>query len=561
MLSSKTKTYSTGVILRWLWRSWKGNRLQAFLNAAIGVMQVAASLSMVWAVKHAVDVASHAVEGNLLTAIGIMGALILFEFLMNISSVWVRNVLGVKAQNRMQRQMLSQILHSEWHGKDSLHSGDVINRLESDVSQVVTFLTETLPSALSVLLMFIGAFAYLYFMDCLLAVAVVAVIPVFAVLSRLYVSKMRQLSREVRESDSKVQSLLQETVQNRVLIKVHESEDLMVERLGGEHQLLQDKVIRRTKFSLFSRFVLNFGFALGYLLAFAWSAVRMYEGSLSFGGMTAFLQLVNRVQGPARNIMKLAPAFVAVFTAAERLMHLEETPLEQQGENLGMKAPCGIQFDDVTYAYPDDEKNPVIQHLTFDFPAGECTAVLGETGAGKTTVIRLIQSLLRPDTGNIYIYNKVEKIPVSPLTRCNIEYVPQGNTLLSGSIRDNLLIANENATEEEMREALRLACADFVFSLPNSLDTLCSEQGGGLSEGQAQRICIARALLRKRNILLLDEATSALDATTEAMLLRNIMSAKHHTIIFVTHRPAVMDYCTNVLRVQKVIQKENYPKI
>lgn len=551
MLSSLSKTYSTGAILRWLWKSWKGNRLQAFLNAAIGVMQVAASLSMVWTVKYAIDIASHTAEGNLLIAIGIMGTLILFEFLLNISSVWVRNILGVKAQNRMQRQMLSRILRSEWHGKDSLHSGDVINRLESDVSQVVSFLTETLPSALSVLLMFVGAFAYLYFMDDILAIAVVTIIPVFAVLSKLYIRKMRQLSREVRESDSKVQSLLQETVQNRVLMKTLESEELMVERLGGQHQELQDKVIRRTKFSLFSRFILNFGFAVGYLLAFAWSAIRMYEGTLSFGGMTAFLQLVNRVQGPARNIMKLAPAFVAVFTAAERLMLLEEAPLEQQGENRDMKSPCGIRFEDVTYAYPDDMENPVISHLSFDFPAGECTAVLGETGAGKTTVIRLIQSLLRPDSGNIYIYNKEEKIPVSPLTRCNIEYVPQGNSLLSGSIRDNLLIADEKATEEEMREVLRIACADFVFSLPNSLDTLCSEQGGGLSEGQAQRICIARALLRKRNILLLDEATSALDPQTEATLLRNVLSTKHHTIIFITHRPAVMDYCTNVLRVEK----------
>lgn len=553
MLSSMSKTYSTGAILRWLWKSWKGNRLQAFLNAVIGVMQVAASLSMVWTVKYAIDIASHTAEGNLLIAIGIMGTLILFEFLLNISSVWVRNILGVKAQNRMQRQMLSRILRSEWHGKDSLHSGDVINRLESDVSQVVSFLTETLPSALSVLLMFVGAFAYLYFMDDILAIAVVAIIPVFAVLSKLYIRRMRQLSREVRESDSKVQSLLQETVQNRVLMKTLESEELMVERLGGQHQELQDRVIRRTKFSLFSRFILNFGFAVGYLLAFAWSAIRMYEGTLSFGGMTAFLQLVNRVQGPARNIMKLAPAFVAVFTAAERLMLLEETPLEQQGENHNMKSPCGILFEDVTYAYPDGEENPVIQHLTFDFPAGECTAVLGETGAGKTTLIRLIQSLLRPDSGNVYIYNKVEKIPVSPLTRCNIEYVPQGNSLLSGSIRDNLLIADEKATEEEMREVLRIACADFVFSLPNSLDTLCSEQGGGLSEGQAQRICIARALLRKRNILLLDEATSALDPQTEATLLRNILSANHHTIIFITHRPAVMDYCTNVLRVEKAM--------
>ena len=507
---------------------------------------------MVWAIKRAIDIASHTKEGDVVTAVIVMGALILCEFFLSMAAVWVRSILGVKAQNRMQRQMLARILRSEWNGKENLHSGDVVNRLESDVSQVVSFLTETLPSALSVLTMFLGAFAYLYLMDHYLALAIVAMIPVFAVLSKFYIRKMRQLSREVRASDSKVQSIIQETVQNRVLVKTLEGEDLMVDKLDGQHSELQSKVVRRTKFSLFSNFILNFGFALGYLLTFGWSALRMSAGTLSFGGMTAFLQLVSKIQNPARNLMKLAPAFVSVFTAAERLMLLEETPVEKQGKSHEMMAPCGIMLDNVTYAYSDNKQNPVIRNLSFDFRPGECTAVLGETGAGKTTIIRLIQALLRPDSGNVYIYNKVEKVPVSPLTRCNIVYVPQGNSLLSGTIRDNLLMANENATEEEMREALTLSCAEFVFSLPEGLDTLCSEHGGGLSEGQSQRICIARALLRNRSVLLFDEATSALDPQTEQTLLHNILAKSLHTVIFITHRPAVVDYCSAVLKIEKI---------
>ena len=544
-MNSELKNYPSSQILKWLWNSWKGNRFQAFLNAVIGLLQVAVSLSMVWAIKRAIDIASHTKEGDVVTAVIVMGALILCEFFLSMAAVWVRSILGVKAQNRMQRQMLARILRSEWNGKENLHSGDVVNRLESDVSQVVSFLTETLPSALSVLTMFLGAFAYL-------ALAIVAMIPVFAVLSKFYIRKMRQLSREVRASDSKVQSIIQETVQNRVLVKTLEGEDLMVDKLDGQHSELQSKVVRRTKFSLFSNFILNFGFALGYLLTFGWSALRMSAGTLSFGGMTAFLQLVSKIQNPARNLMKLAPAFVSVFTAAERLMLLEETPVEKQGKSHEMMAPCGIMLDNVTYAYSDNKQNPVIRNLSFDFRPGECTAVLGETGAGKTTIIRLIQALLRPDSGNVYIYNKVEKVPVSPLTRCNIVYVPQGNSLLSGTIRDNLLMANENATEEEMREALTLSCAEFVFSLPEGLDTLCSEHGGGLSEGQSQRICIARALLRNRSILLFDEATSALDPQTEQTLLHNILAKSLHTVIFITHRPAVVDYCSAVLKIEKI---------
>lgn len=551
-MNSEFKNYPSSQILKWLWHSWKGNRFQAFLNAVIGLLQVGVSLSMVWAIKRAIDIASHTREGDVVTAVIVMGTLILCEFFLSMAAVWVRSILGVKAQNRMQRQMLARILRSEWNGKESLHSGDVVNRLESDVSQVVSFLTETLPSALSVLAMFLGAFAYLYLMDHYLALAIVAMIPVFAALSKLYIRKMRQLSREVRASDSRVQSILQETVQNRVLVKTLEGEELMVDKLDDQHTELQNKVVRRTKFSLFSRFILNFGFALGYLLAFGWSALRMSAGTLSFGGMTAFLQLVSKIQNPARNLMKLAPAFVSVFTAAERLMLLEETPVETQGESHEMKAPCGIILDNITYAYSDNKEHPVVRNLSFDFRPGQCTAVLGETGAGKTTIIRLIQALLRPDSGNVYIYNKVEKVPVSPLTRCNIVYVPQGNTLLSGTIRDNLLMANENATEEEMREALSLSCAEFVYSLPEGLDTVCSEQGGGLSEGQSQRICIARALLRNRSILLFDEATSALDPQTEQTLLHNILAKSQHTVIFITHRPAVVDYCSAVLRVQKL---------
>lgn len=523
----------------------------------IGLLDVVVSLAQVWATKHAIDVASHTIEGDVVASVAIMGALILCGFALGMSETWVRNILGVRAQNRMQRQMLARILHAEWKGREDLHSGDVINRLEQDVNQVVKFLTETLPNTVSVLAMFVGAFVYLFTMDSTLALIIVFMLPVFILLSKVYVRRMRNLSREVRNSDSRVQSLLQETVQNRMLVKTLESEEVMVGKLDEQHRQLQQNVMKRTVFSLFSNLVLNFGFSFGYLLAFGWSALRMSAGTLTFGGMTAFLQLVNKIQTPARNLTRLAPAFVQVFTAAERLMRLEEMPLEEQGTPIFLDAPCGIRLDEVTFAYVDDKEHPVVKNLSFDFQPATCTAILGETGAGKTTIIRLVQALLRPDSGNIYIYNNVSSHNASPLTRCNIVYVPQGNTLLSGTIRDNLLLGKEDATDEELREVLRIVCADFVFSLPDGLDTICSEQGGGLSEGQAQRICIARALLRGRSILLLDEATSALDPDTERQLLANLLSTNRHTVLFITHRPAVVKYCTSVLEIKRIRPKKH----
>jgi len=543
--------YSTKTILRWLWLAWNGNRLQAMLNASIGVMQVVVSLAQVWAVKRAIDVASGSVPGSIYWAVGVMGLFILADFSLSIASTWVRNLLGIKAQNRMQQRMLDRLLKSQWHGKEAYHSGDVLNRLEQDVNQVVTFLTETIPSSLSVFAMFVGAFCYLFAMDHILALVIVGILPIFLLASRTYVGQMRQLTRKVRDSDSKVQSVLQETIQNRMLIKTLESDNMMVNKLGETQSELRQHVVRRTLFSVFSSVVLNFGFALGYLVAFLWAAIRLADHTLTFGGMTAFLQLVNRIQNPARNLTKLAPAFVAVFTAAERLMELEENPLEQQGEPEYIDAPCGLKLDNVTFAYSDKERN-IVKDLSFDFKPGSCTAVLGETGAGKTTLIRMLLALVSPTKGSVNIYNYSTSRELTPLMRCNFVYVPQGNTLMSGTIRENLKLGNIAATDEEMIAALHKSCADFVMELPHGLDTVCSELGGGLSEGQAQRIGIARALLRDRSIMLFDEATSALDPETERQLLSNILASRDKTIIFITHRLAVVDYSDQTLRLERL---------
>ena len=578
-LNPDTK-YSAMQIFRWLWKVWKGNRLQATLNACIGLTGVGFSLTMVWAMKRAIDTATGAREGSIYSAVAVMAVITLCEFAVGISRVWVKNILGVRARNRMQQLTLARLLRSEWRGREAMHSGDVINRLETDVNKVVNFLTETLPSTLSTIALFIGAFVYLAQMDGWLAVVTVSILPVFIILSRFYVAKMRQLSRKVRESDSFIQSLLTDTMHQRMLIKTMEADGQMLDRLEDSQSELRSRVKKRTAFSVVSHLFLNTGFSLGYFVAFLWGLVRLHDGTITFGAMTAFLQLVYRIQGPARDLTRLAPAFVSVFTSAERLMELEEIPEEQQGENVLMEAPCGVRFTDVSYRYTPTQR-PAVVHANYDFTPGSCTAILGETGAGKTTLIRLLLALIRPQEGEITIYSgeggedrecRVESgefataveeangavanfplstihYPLSSLHRCNFVYVPQGNTLLSGTLRDNLKIGAPDATDEQMHEALRLACADFVSELPDGLDTQFAEQGGGLSEGQAQRIAIARALLRPGSIILLDEATSALDTETERQLLDNILRDKRKTVIFVTHRQAVVDYCDRVIRI------------
>lgn len=522
------------------------------LNASIGLLGVAVSLATVWAMQRAIDMASGARDGSVWMAVAVMAGLILCEFALGISRVWIKNILGVKAQNRMQQQMLARLLRSEWRGREAMHSGDVINRLEQDVRQVVTFLTETLPSVISTLAMFLGAFFYLFQMDTWLAVITVGILPVFILVSRFYIAQMRRLSKKVRESDSRVQSILTETMQHRMLVKTMEADEQMLFRLEGTQQELRQRVKRRTAFSVASNLILNTGFSAGYLIAFLWGLLRLQAGTITFGSMTAFLQLVYRIQGPARDLTRLAPAFVGVFTAAERLMELEEVPEEEQGNPVMLPAPCGVRFNNVTYNYGAEGQRPTVCHANYDFLPGSCTAILGETGSGKTTLIRLLLALVKPQEGEIRIYSgevRGENVSelLSSLHRCNFVYVPQGNTLLSGTLRENMQLGCPDATDEQMVDALRMACADFVFDLPHGLDTVFAEQGGGLSEGQAQRIAIARALLRPGSIMLFDEATSALDLDTERQLLENILKAHHKTVIFVTHRPAVVDYCDRVI--------------
>lgn len=272
--------------------------------------------------------------------------------------------------------------------------------------------------------------------------------------------------------------------------------------------------------------------------------------------MTAFLQLVGKVQRPALDLSRLLPSFINALTAVERLMELEELPSEASGTAQLFPQTPDLQLKDVTFSYSTGDRS-ILKHFSCNFPAGSCTAVLGETGAGKTTLIRLLLALATPQEGSITLSPantaqpplstlnfQLSTLEVSPQTRSNFVYVPQGNTLFSGTIHDNLLMGNPHATEAEMLQALRTACADFVLSLPDRIDTNLNEQGGGLSEGQAQRIAIARALLRPGHILLLDEATSALDPETERQLIKNLRrDCTGKTFIFITHHPAVAEAC------------------
>ena len=543
---------------------------QSFINAMSGIIRVALDFAFIWATKLAIDIATGApitplplfhYEFTLFSAGVLLVIIMASQMALGYLGRWIAALLGVEAQNRMQRRIFEHMLRSEWRGREVRHSGDVLNRLISDSQTVVTVVTDTIPQALAVMVRLLCAFFFLYSMDAMLAVSVTLILPIFILLSRLYIHRMRDITRDVRNTDSRIQSTMQESIQHRLVLKTLERVSWLLQHLSHQQATLRQQVRHRTLFSTTSNLVLNVGFGAAYLFTFLWSVNRLSEGIITFGMMTAFIQLCGQIQGPFRELTRFIPAIISSFTAAERLLELEEVPTESDGEPIRFEQGAGIRINDVTFAY-EAHSRKVLNHVTIDFPPGSTNAILGETGSGKTTLLRLILALLKPDEGEVVMYSTRDgtgtetSATVSARTRCNLVYVPQGNSLFSGTLRWNLQLGNPDATEAEMNEALLLSCADFVQNLPEGLDTRIGEGGAGLSEGQAQRIAIARALLRHGSILLLDEATSALDHATEQTLLNNLIQHHKHlcvrpTLIFITHRTAVVEHCTQVITFER----------
>ena len=539
MKLNKTK-YPTRTILRWLWSHHKGCRTQAAINVVVGLLQVGLGLWGVEQLRQLTDVATGKQEGHLLWMVALYVAIMFSEFLCHISRTWLAAVLGVRTQNLMQRQFFERILKGKWSGVERFHSGDVLNRLFGDVNDIVNLMSEVLPFLVTVIVQFIASFVYLLLMDATLAVIIVVSCPIFLLLSKLYFRKMRRIVRKLKDSNSDLQATIQESIQHKMIIKVMQMADRMVHRLERRQQLLQWQTQQRARLSILTRTIVFIGFRGGAITALAYGLVQVQNDAITVGMLMAFTQLVWRIQHPLLDLGRLLPTLVNSFASSERLMELEELPMEQAVETGSpTTSSSAVKLSDVTYQY-SAEGRKVLEHFSHEFLPGSFTAVLGPTGAGKTTLLRLMLRLVEPQEGT------VQAPPLQAFS-----YVPQGNTLFSGSIRENLRFGNPKASTEQMYEALHVAQADFVRDLPKGLDTKCGEGGGGLSEGQAQRIAIARAILRPCTILLLDEATSALDVDTE----RNVLTAIREryadtTIIFVTHRLSAVQFASDEIHME-----------
>lgn len=515
-------------------------------------------LAFVWFSKTAIDCATGRVassSGTLVMWFALMVACMLSDLLL---AQWVRYMESratVLMTNRVNRRLFNVLMAQPLvNGKHGFHSGDMLNRLTLDVRTVASFSITQLPTMVVMVVQLMASFVFLAWLSPFLALAPIIIMPLCLLVGKLYFRRQRALTTEIRNCESNIHVTIQEGLRHRVVVKTLECLKEIDRRIGGIQKQLDSSNKTQTRLSVVSGALTRFGFVAGFLTAFGWGIFRLQAGVITFGTMTAFLQLVNRVHTPIANLAGYLPLFISASVAIDRLREIDVTSAnETQNDSCQLLPHAGVRVKDLTFRYEADGKD-VLSSFSYDFTPGSRTMIVGSTGVGKTTLIKLLLGLLRPDSGSVEIYGEGENRQVSSATLCNFVYVPQGNSLLHGTIRENLLLASPQATEEQMAHALHTAVADFVYDLPQGLDTSCDEAGGGLSEGQAQRVAIARSLLRPGSILLLDEFNSALDADTAATLMERIsQNYPDSTIIIIAHHQSTISpFCDVVLRIDAV---------
>ena len=514
----------------------------------LGIIRTLLSLTFVWVCKELVDIATGESQEPLGQWTAFMIACIVLQICCRIASSYCEQYGRINIQNNLRARLFYSLISSRWSGRERFGTGDAVNRLEEDIRVVSELVSSHIPAVVVTFAQLAAASTFLLFISPNLLWALVGLMIAGIIASRLSFRKLRSLSTAIRTKDGEIQQHIQEHLQNRVVALTIIGIERVMATLNTLHNALRYNTIKRLNFHSLNSALLSVSFMGGYAAAFLWGVYGIKSGAVTFGMMTAFLQLVSQIQMPLSELARKIPAFIHALSSIERLAELENLDPEENAPLCRLEAPAGILFKDVTFSYPDSHSGVLFNSFSHNFLPGTMTVVAGATGIGKSTLVRLMLGLLKPQSGSILIYGSSSNSHcASKATRCNFKYVPQGNTLLSGTILDNLLMADPNADRERIDAALHIAAADFVHSLPEGLQTICGESGSGLSEGQCQRIAIARALLQSGSVLLMDESTSSLDPATESLVLQNLRTLSNHTIIFISHREAVMKSADSLL--------------
>lgn len=546
---------------KWLLRYVSRYRLQIALYVVIGLISAAMGLGSSVASKYLIDaVVSHSNDTIFRSAVIAVG-LGITQLIVGAVVSRIAGVVGTKISTEIRGGVYEHITYSKWESIRKFHSGELLNRIEGDVNSVSNSIVSFIPNLFTKSAQFIGCLAVVLYYDPTMAIFAFMSAPFLVFSSRITTKMVRKYNKESREMNGKILSFYSESIQNLQTIKAFDLTKRYVEQMKINLQLHRKIKLDHDKFSIVMSLCMSIiGIAVAYT-CYGWGVYRLWQGAISYGTMTLFLQISGQLTALFSALVSQLPTAITIATAAGRIMEITDIPLEEhrdsdkarEMEKAANESGVTIVCNGLKYTYPDGD-SPVVSSATFKALPGETIAFVGPSGEGKTTLLRLILGLVEPDSGELTIETEDgQKISVSECTRRFCSYVPQGNAIFSGTVADNLRIVRPEATDDELIEALITADAwSFIKELPLGINTEISEKGVNFSEGQVQRMSIARAVLRDAPIVVMDEATSALDTATEETVLANMMKAyPNRTRIITTHRPSMLKYCTKVYRISK----------
>ncbi|HJI90928.1 MAG TPA: ABC transporter ATP-binding protein/permease [Clostridiales bacterium] len=530
---------------KWMFTYIRRYRAVVGIHILLGILGTALSLLSSVAMKTLIDVVTGFQTGAIFTAAAWMAGMLLGSAAMQAAASRIAAVINIRVQNGIQAEVYDRMLRTDWASLEQFRSGDLLNRLNTDVTSVSGGVTGLLPSFVTAAVQFLGSLMIILCYDPVMALIALIGAPLSVLCSRTLVRRMRSYNRRMKDISSEVMSFHEDSLRNLTSIKAFGIMDGFRDRMCAMQGKYRETYLDYNRFSVIAGFVMSIVGLLVSAGCFGWGVYRLWTHAISYGAMMMFLQLTTMLRSAFSSLIGLVPTAVSITTSAGRLMAIADLPEEPGArERVSVPEPCTVELRDVTFAYPGGE--PVLEHVDFRARPGEVVALTGASGEGKTTMIRLMLGLVRPEHGSVCLTGADGQcLPVSAATRAAFSYVPQGNTVFAGTIADNLRMVRPEATDAELIAALETACAyDFVRQLPDGIYARTGELGHGLSEGQAQRIAVARAVLRGAPVLLLDEATSALDEATEQRMLENLMhSGRVQTCVLITHRAATAERC------------------